>query len=179
MIEKILKIYRGLDYIDDRLYAVVDSAYTFFKLINKVIKKYSKKEYYKDELNKLKKMYSYKVNEYTLDTFREHIESDDFSEYYTKIFSYFVYKHMLTSVYDFEVLEKMRFSILSTMVIRFILLYYRALGFTIDENLFIEISHLYSKEIEHNESNMKKLYAKIRKLKLLNDNFIDIISKVK
>lgn len=178
MIEKVLKMYMSLDYLDDRFYGVVESAYNFFRGLNKILKKYKNRDIIKNELNMLKKLYSFKVKDNTLDRVREILLDDSFDDYYLRLFSYFIYKHILTSVYDSDVREKMTFSCLSTMVIKFIMKYYAILEFTVDKALFIEVSHLYSKEIEHNEDNMRVLYRKIAKTKLLNDNFKDIISKV-
>lgn len=178
LIEKVLKIYIKLDYMDNRLYGVIESAYNFFKGLNKILKKYNNREIVKNELNILKKMYSFKVKDNTLDRVKDIVLDETFDCYYLRVFSYFIYKHILSSVYDYEVVGKMAFSCLSTMVIKFIMIYYSILDFSVDKSLFVEIVHLYSKEIEHNEKNMKTLYKKIAKSKLLNENFKNIIAKV-
>lgn len=178
IIEKVLKIYMGLDYIDARFFSVIESAYGFFRGLNKILKKYQNREIIKNELNMLKKRYSFKVKDNTIDRVLELWQDDTFSKYYLNLFNYFIYKHILSAVYDYNVQDKMAFSILSTMVIKFIMLYYGMLDFLVDKALFVEISHLYSKEIEHNEDNMKVLYKKIKKSKLLNQNFKNIIAKV-
>ena len=178
LIEKVLKIYTKLDYLDTRFSSVIDSAYRFYKGLNKILKKYQNRDIIKNELNMLKKLYSFKVKDNTIDRVLEICNDSTFDDYYLKLFNYFIYKHILSSVYDYNILDKMTFACLSTMVIKFIMLYYSILDFSVDKALFIEISHLYSKEIEHSNDNMKVLYKKIKKSKLLNDNFNYIIRKV-
>ena len=178
LIEKVLKIYTKLDYIDTRFSSVIDSAYGFFRGLNKILKKYQNRDIVKNELNLLKKLYSFKVKDNTIDRVLELINDNTFDEYYLKLFNYFIYKHILSSVYDYNIADKMTFACLSTMVIKFVMLYYSILDFSVNKALFVEIAHLYSKEIEHNSDNMKVLYKKIKKSKLLNNNFNYIIRKV-
>ena len=178
LIEKVLKIYTKLNYLDTRFSSVIDSAYRFYKGLNKILKKYQNRDIIKNELNMLKKLYSFKVKDNTIDRVLEICNDSTFDDYYLKLFNYFIYKHILSSVYDYNIIDKMTFACLSTMVIKFIMLYYSILDFSVDKALFVEIAHLYSKEIEHSNDNMKVLYRKIKKSKLLNDNFNYIIRKV-
>lgn len=96
--------------------------------------------------------------------------SDPDPIFYEQLMIYFVYRYFLRSVYDFQLLDKIRFALFASLAVR-------GLEAAVSDQERIppeEIARLYSKEIEYSEENMEALneeflFSKMfEKQKLLN-----------
>lgn len=76
---------------------------------------------------------------------------------YEQIMVYFIYRYFMKAVYDYDLISKVKFGVVSTLVIRCV----DYSGWLLKEELpledFIWLAHLYSKEIEHSDENMDAL----------------------
>lgn len=76
---------------------------------------------------------------------------------YEQIMVYFIYRYFMKAVYDYDLISKVKFGVVSTLVIRCVD-YSQWLA---EQELpladFIWLAHLYSKEIEHSDDNMDAL----------------------
>lgn len=102
---------------------------------------------------------------------------------YENIITYFVFRYFLKSVFDKDVLTKVKMGVVSLLIIyqcdiTWFLTHNNTLSF-IDQ---IELTHLYSREVEHSEENFaalcklfskKKIYAPKRLVMLLQNNIVD------
>ena len=71
--------------------------------------------------------------------------------FYEHLIVYFIYRYFLKSVYDFQLLDKVKFAVFSCLVVRG-----TEAAVSREESLTsLEIARLYSKEIEYSEENME------------------------
>lgn len=73
---------------------------------------------------------------------------------YEQLMVYFVYRYFMKSVYDLDLVAKVKLSVVSTVMIRSVekAAWYENRELTLEK--FIDLAHLYSKEIEHSDENM-------------------------
>lgn len=88
----------------------------------------------------------------------------DFNNYYKEenyqfehILVYFTYKYFLKAVFDYDLIGKMKISIVSTIMIKELcaIRFFENKEFTFKD--LVDIAHTYSKDIEHSEENVEKL----------------------
>lgn len=73
--------------------------------------------------------------------------------FYEQLMIYFVYRYFMRSLYDFQLLDKIRFAVFGCLVVRVL-----EAAVSDQENISpLEIARLYSKEIEYSEENMDAL----------------------
>jgi len=78
---------------------------------------------------------------------------------YEKLLSYYVYRYFMRAVYDYDVLGKLKLSVLSYLCIRdFDLVRYIEKGHQYDLADRIDLARIYSKEVEHSEDNIADLF---------------------
>lgn len=164
--------------IEDRMNKVYDLAATYQEKLNltgevlldpegeeihsyEVMKKIREKDYmkywfefyedldYMDEKfrNFFKKIGNNSITEYEED-----------AVYKQRLMSYFIYRHFIKSYEDDNLLDKVKFAILSTEIISYINQYCKTnnLSFTP-----LEIAKMYSKEIEYSEDNMDAIFEEL------------------
>lgn len=73
--------------------------------------------------------------------------------FYEQLMIYFVYRYFMQSVYDFRLLDKIRFGIVGCLIVRGL----EAVVSDQTQTTAAEIARLYSKEIEYSEENMQAL----------------------
>lgn len=96
---------------------------------------------------------------------------------YENILSYFIFRYFLQALYDADILSKIKLAIFSYIII-----------YNLDIDSFLQnnnkltledqiyISHMYSKEIEHSDSNIEKLHDLFNNKKLFcSNNLVDSI----
>ncbi len=73
---------------------------------------------------------------------------------YEQLIVYFVYRYFMKAVYDLDLIAKVKLSVVSVIMIRSVekAAWYENKDLSLDE--FIDLAHLYSKEIEHSDENM-------------------------
>lgn len=71
--------------------------------------------------------------------------------FYEQLMIYFVYRYFMKSLYDFQLLDKIKFAVFGCLCVRGI----EAAGADEGELSSAEIARLYSKEIEYSEENME------------------------
>jgi len=77
--------------------------------------------------------------------------------FYEQLMIYFVYRYFLRSVYDFQLLDKIRFAVFSCLAVRGL----EAAVSGEEKFPSLEIARLYSKEIEYSEENMEAVNEEI------------------
>ncbi len=81
------------------------------------------------------------------------LENPDFEIQAEQLLVYFIFRHLSDGLYDGKLIERLSFAIISVMMIDFVLSVFD--NFKTED--LIEISRLYSSEIEYSEENLKKL----------------------
>lgn len=76
---------------------------------------------------------------------------------YEQIMVYFVYRYFMKAVYDYDLISKVKFAVVSTLVIRCVDYSRWLIQKELPLEDFIWLAHLYSKEIEHSDENMEAL----------------------
>lgn len=76
---------------------------------------------------------------------------------YEQIMVYFVYRYFMKAVYDYDLISKVKFGVVSTLVIRCVDYSQWLMQKALSVEDFIWLAHLYSKEIEHSDENMEAL----------------------
>lgn len=76
---------------------------------------------------------------------------------YEQIMIYFVYRYFMKTVYDYDLITKIKFAVASTLVIRCVDYSSWCVKRELPLPDFIWLVHLYSKEIEHSDENMDAL----------------------
>ncbi len=73
---------------------------------------------------------------------------------YEQLMVYFVYRYFMKAVYDLDLIAKVKLSVVSMIMIRSVekAAWYENRELSLEE--FIDLAHLYSKEIEHSDENM-------------------------
>ena len=108
-----------------------------------------------------------------------------FNEYYKNnlyefenIFTYFLFRYFMKSLHDADLLSKIKLCIISTIIIETLevtCFINNDFNFSFEDS--IEISHLYSKNIEHCDDNIEKLYNMFNELEIFNTaNFLTILN---
>ena len=108
-----------------------------------------------------------------------------FNEYYKdnlyefeNIFTYFLFRYFMKSLHDADLLSKIKLCILSTVIIEILdITCFINNNFKFSLEDAIEISHMYSKDIEHCDDNIEKLYDMFNELDIFStDNFLTILN---
>ncbi len=76
---------------------------------------------------------------------------------YEQIMVYFVYRYFMKAVYDYDLISKVKFGVVSTLVIRCVDYSRWLIKRELLLSDFVWLAHLYSKEIEHSDENMEAL----------------------
>lgn len=77
--------------------------------------------------------------------------------HFEQILVYFIYKHFMKAVFDYDVLAKVKTALVSCLMIKelAVVRYLENREFTTDD--MVDISHTYSKDVEHLEENIETL----------------------
>lgn len=111
--------------------------------------------------------------------------SEKFNTYYKdnlyefeNILTYFIFRYFMKSLYDADLLSKIKLSIFSTKIIETLYLSrFIDNSFTFNLSDSIYVSHIYSKNIEHCDENIEKLYTLFNEDELFNtSNFLNLLS---
>lgn len=135
LINEYFNVFNGLEKINENWNITIH--YAIDILFNK-----NDSNFYKNSINRFDDYY--KNNQYEFEN----------------LFTYFIFRYFMKSLYDADLLSKIKLSILSLVaikvldVVRFI---DNSFNFTLADA--IDISHMYSKDIEHSEENIEKLYT--------------------
>lgn len=86
------------------------------------------------------------------------LQSKENASYIERLISYFIYRHFIKSYEDDNFLGKIKFAILSCLMIECMNEYCRKYQLTFDS---IDIAKMYSKEIEYSEENMDEIYEEL------------------
>lgn len=78
---------------------------------------------------------------------------------YEQIMVYFIYRYFMKAVYDYDLISKVKFGVVSTLVIRCVDYSQWLSKQELPFEDFVWLAHLYSKEIEHSDENMDALAA--------------------
>lgn len=131
---------------------------------NHILKKMQQKEYLKDWFD------FYENLDYMDEDFYEIVkkskesvsdvilQSDENVSYIERLISYFIYRHFIKSYEDDNFLGKIKFAILSCLMIECMNAYCKKQKLTFDR---IDIAKMYSKEIEYSEENMDEIYEEL------------------
>lgn len=93
---------------------------------------------------------------------------------YEQLMVYFIFRYFITAAYDYDLLAKVKFAVVSFIIINRL---HAGLDASEKEQR-IEISQKYSKEIEHSASNMDFLFRSMKKSRYYGiDNLINILSE--
>ena len=89
----------------------------------------------------------------------EYMRSSDYSELgYEHLLVYFVYRYLMNSIYDYDILSYAKMIVMATLVVRDMdaARFYRNGGkFTMSDR--IDVARIFSKEVEHSEGNAQDL----------------------
>lgn len=105
--------------------------------------------------------------------FYEHIYKK-FNQYYKNnsyefenLFTYFLYRYFMKSLHDADLLSKIKLCLFSVIIIKTLdIAYFINNDFNFNLDNAIEISHMYSKDIEHCDDNIEKLYNMFNELEI-------------
>lgn len=112
--------------------------------------------------------------------FYEHIYKK-FNQYYKNnsyefenLFTYFLYRYFMKSLHDADLLSKIKLCLFSVIIIETLdIAYFINNDFNFNLDNAIEISHMYSKDIEHCDDNIEKLYNMFNELEIFSvKNFL-------
>jgi len=93
---------------------------------------------------------------------------------YEQLMAYFIFRYFITAAYDYDLLTKSKFAIVSFIVIKRL---HAGLD-AIKKEQRVEISQKYSKETEHSSSNMDFLFRSMKKSRYYGiHNLINILSE--
>lgn len=91
-------------------------------------------------------------------------KSKEFNEYYKdnlykfeNILNYFIFRYFMKAIFDYDMSAKMKLAIISTLMIRELVLVKWIEEGQLTEEDMVNISHMYSKDIEHSEENIEDL----------------------
>lgn len=88
---------------------------------------------------------------------------------------YFIYRYLITAVFDGNIMTKIRFCVQAVIVIRELCLFLNDINNRDDR---ISVMRLYSKEVEHSGENMEYLKKRIKKSRYYSvSNLINILSE--
>lgn len=100
-------------------------------------------------------------------------DSSDFEWEYEHLMIYFVFRYFMAAVFDGDLLSKAKFAAVSYIIIRHL----QAENIT-DKAARITAMQKYSKEVEHSQPNMDKIFSLIKKSRFYSiDNLINILSE--
>lgn len=92
------------------------------------------------------------------------LKQEDFNNYYKgytykfeNILVYFIFRYFMKAVFDYDVSAKIKIVIVSYLMIRELCIVRFTEEGTLSDNDIVDISHMYSKDIEHLEENIEKL----------------------
>ena len=144
------KVYQDIEHINDSWIKVLENVTKYFCKTNNNV------EYYVDKHKGF--------NEYYVDNFYE----------YEQLIVYFVFRYFMKAVYDYDVIAKIKLSILSYLIIKEL----NVVSWCENENIFnkdnqVDIMHMYSKDVEHSENNLENLAETFEINKIFNiENFM-------
>ncbi len=97
---------------------------------------------------------------------------------FENIFTYFIFRYFMKSLHDADLLSKVKLSILSVVIIKTLdIVRFIDNNFKFDLKDAINISHMYSKDIEHCDENIEKLYDMFNENEIFNTtNFLYILN---
>lgn len=99
--------------------------------------------------------------------------SDGFEWEYEHLMIYFVFRYLMTAVFDGDILSKAKFAAVSFIIISRL----QAENIT-DKTARVTAMQKYSKEVEHSQLNMDKILSAIKKSRFYStDNLINILSE--
>ena len=129
------------------------------KNIIKLIKKYMKLEmltpFIYDKLDKLLHLiYNKRINDADLKNFLLNYKK---IYEFNNIVIYFIYKYFLRCVYDYKIKARVEFSVYSVVILIMIAIFDTYTNGYFDTKFNIKNLEMFSREIEHNEINLKKL----------------------
>ena len=139
------------------------------KCMIKTIKEYLKLDmltpYIKDKLMAaLKLIYDGRIKtKDVVDLFNKYRDVNQFRN----LTNYYIYKYFLRSVYDYSMCSRIKFSVYTTFVLILLTLFESYTSGHIDKNAIAKNLEMMSREIEHNEDNIKKLNKFFTKKDLL------------
>lgn len=131
---KYFQVYKSLEHIDENWPSVVNHAFEYFHKINNDYKFYINKH---EDFNKY-----YNDKEYE----------------YEHLIVYFIFRYFMKSVYDYDVLAKVKLAIVSYLIIKELdVVRWIDNGNKLTKDEQIDLMHMYSKDIEHSEDNLDEL----------------------
>ena len=89
---------------------------------------------------------------------KELFEYHNTDQYIERLISYFIYRYFMKSYEDDNFIDKIKFAILSTLLIVCIDRYCQKYDISFE---FLQIAKMYSKEIEYSEENMQSIYEEL------------------
>lgn len=101
------------------------------------------------------------LKEYDLCDYDFNVIYDNYSEYYTRLLFYFVFRHLTSAIYDGRIFERLVFGILSTKYIMNLSVFLS--NGNIKEGILQDIARRYSSEIEYSDENIEKILDYITK----------------
>lgn len=78
---------------------------------------------------------------------------------YEQLMVYFIFRYFITAAYDYDLLEKVKFAVVSFIIIKRL----HAVLDALEKDQRVEISQKYSKETEHSANNMDFLFRSMKK----------------
>ncbi|WP_315078056.1 flagellin lysine-N-methylase [uncultured Clostridium sp.] len=128
------KVYKNLDHINENWPKVLKHTMEYFhgpKI---------KSEFYVDKYAEFNTYYVDKTYEY------EHL------------MVYFIFRYFMKSVYDYDIIAKVKLSIISYLIIKELdVVRWCDNGYKLNKDDQVDIMHMYSKDIEHSEKNLEEL----------------------
>ena len=111
--------------------------------------KYTIQYFYNKELN-----FSFYVDKH--DGFNKYYKNKTYE--YEHLMVYFIYRYLMKSLYDYDVIAKVKLAIFSYLIIKEL----NVVRWCDNEQKFtkedqVELMHMYSKDVEHSEENLEKL----------------------
>ncbi len=88
--------------------------------------------------------------------FNKHHKNDDIE--YEQLMVYFIFRYFMKSVFDYDVIAKVKFAVVSYIMIKELdVMRFIQNEFKFSKDDQVDIMHMYSKDIEHCEENMEEL----------------------
>ncbi|AOR22533.1 flagellin lysine-N-methylase [Clostridium taeniosporum] len=131
---KILEVYKGMDHINDNWPKVLKHTISYFYETDISV------EFYMDKHDRFNKYYIDKTYEY------EHL------------MVYFIFRYLMKSVYDYDVIAKVKLAVFSYLVIKELnVVRWCDNEYKFTKNDQVDIMQMYSKDVEHSDENLEYL----------------------
>ncbi|SFU62949.1 lysine-N-methylase [Clostridium sp. DSM 8431] len=140
----------------EKKYSLINEYFNVFNGLEKINENWNKTIHYAIDILFNKNDSNFYKN--SINRFDDYYKNNQYE--FKNLFTYFIFRYFMKSLYDADLLSKIKLSILSLVaikvldVVRFI---DNSFNFTLADA--IDISHMYSKDIEHSEENIEKLYT--------------------